>query len=313
MRKVVADLRSYADRVPIGVNVEYKKQKLDNDLTTYLNKNTKINESSTLLKEAEKVRELINSVGDKKTLREATDAFQLYKSEVAATGFNTKSTTDKIKNMLGHISKISSAFGVASMAVNNFVKSLKTLKSNDTILTEISKTSDLTKQQLKEIGDESFKIASKYGKLSSNYLLGVQEMARAGYGNSDTMAELSTKVQGAGDMTAELANKYIVATDKAFQMNGSIEKLTTTLDGANNITNHNALSMSDLAEAMSIVGSQAASSGMEVDETTAALATMIAVTQQSGSQMGNAFKGILMNLWQVTGEVEDEGYGTGNI
>ena len=202
MRKVVADLRSYADRVPIGVNVEYKKQKLDNDLTTYLNKNTKINESSTLLKEAEKVRELINSVGDKKTLREATDAFQLYKSEVAATGFNTKSTTDKVKNMLGHISKISSAFGVASMAVNNFVKSLKTLKSNDTILTEISKTSDLTKQQLKEIGDESFKIASKYGKLSSNYLLGVQEMARAGYGNSDTMAELSTKVQGAGDMTA---------------------------------------------------------------------------------------------------------------
>ena len=307
MRKVVADLRSYADRVPIGVNVEYKKQKLDNDLTTYLNKNTKINESSTLLKEAEKVRELINSVGDKKTLREATDAFQLYKSEVAATGFNTKSTTDKIKNMLGHISKISSAFGVASMAVNNFVKSLKTLKSNDTILTEISKTSDLTKQQLKEIGDESFKIASKYGKLSSNYLLGVQEMARAGYGNSDTMAELSTKVQGAGDMTAELANKYIVATDKAFQMNGSIEKLTTTLDGANNITNHNALSMSDLAEAMSIVGSQAASSGMEVDETTAALATMIAVTQQSGSQMGNAFKGILMNLRQVTGEVEDGG------
>ncbi len=38
-----------------------------------------------------------------------------------------------------------------------------------------------------------------------------------------------------------------------------------------------------------------------------ALATMIAVTQQSGSQMGNAFKGILMNLRQVTGEVEDGG------
>ena len=65
--------------------------------------------------------------------------------------------------------------------------------------------------------------------------------------------------------------------------------------------------MTELAEAMSVVGSQAASSQMEVNETTAAVGTLIAVTQQGGSEMGNAFKGILMNLRQVTGEVEDGG------
>lgn len=308
VQKVIADVKSYAGKNPIsvGVNIDLKRNKLDNDLTTYLNRNTKINESAILLEEAEKVRDLINAITDKKSLTEAADAFRLFKSEVSATGFSSKSTADKVRSMLGHITKIGSAFGVASMLINSFTKSLKTLRSNDTILTEISKTSEMTKNQLKKLGDEAFKIASKYGQLSSNFLTAVQEMARAGYDdNVKGMAELSTKVQGAGDMTAELSNQYIIATDKAFKMNGSIEALTATLDGANNITNNNALSMSDLAEAMSIVGSQAASAGMEVDETTAAVSAMIAVTQRSGSEMANALKGILMNLQQVSGDVGD--------
>ena len=108
-------------------------------------------------------------------------------------------------------------------------------------------------------------------------------------------------------MTADLANSYIIATDKAYDMNGSIKELTRTLDGANNITNHNAVNMSELAEGMKVVGSQAASSQMSVEETTAAIGTLVAVTQQGGSEMGNAFKGILMNLRQVTGEVNDGG------
>ena len=65
--------------------------------------------------------------------------------------------------------------------------------------------------------------------------------------------------------------------------------------------------MTELAEGMSVVGSQAASSQMSVEETTAAIGTLVAVTQQGGSEMGNAFKGFLMNLRQVTGEVEDGG------
>lgn len=70
-------------------------------------------------------------------------------------------------------------------------------------------------------------------------------------------------------------------------------------------TNNNAVNMTELAEGMSVVGSQAASSQMEVNEVTAAIGTMVAVTQKSGSEMGNAFKGILMNLQQVSGDVGD--------
>ena len=164
----------------------------------------------------------------------------------------------------------------------------------------------MSKSDLKNIGNNAFETASKYGKKATDYLSGVQEASRAGYENAENIAELSTAAQGAGDMTAELANSYIIATDKAYGMEGSVQKLTQTLDGANEITNHNAVNMTELAEGMKVVGSQAASSQISVEETTAALGTLIAVTQQGGSQMGNAFKGILMNLRQVTGEVDGE-------
>ena len=209
IRKALADIREYADKNPVRINMESKKNKLNDALTSFLNKNTKINESSVLLEEADKVRDLIGEIRDTKSLREAADAFRLYKSEVTATGFSSKTAADRVKGMLSWLGRIGEIFGVSSLAVSNFTKSLQTLKSNDTILTEIGKTSEMAKPQLKELGEEAFKTASRYGQTSSGYLLGVQAMAKAGYGgNAKNIAELSTKAQSSGGLTAELSNGY---------------------------------------------------------------------------------------------------------
>ncbi len=129
-------------------------------------------------------------------------------------------------------------FSLAFVAVNKFRQSLSTLKTNDTILAKISKTSEMTKQQLKELGNEAFKVASKYGQSSGNYLLVVQEMARSGYEIlSKELGELSLLAQSVGDMTADSANNYLLATDAAYKYSGSVEKLIAALDGANYISN----------------------------------------------------------------------------
>ena len=204
-------------------------------------------------------------------------------------------------------------------AVSTFTRSIRDaldeLKEVDTILTEISKTSDRTEESLRKLGETSFATASKYGQKASDYLLGVQEMSRAGFdeNSSEQMAELSTLAQSAGDMTAELANEYIIATNAGYQFGGSVEKLNSVLDSQNYITNHNALSMSELAEATKIVASQAAQSGIGIDEMTAAVGTMIATTQQGGEVAARALKGILMNLQAVKGTAEDIGDGGEDI
>ncbi|RKI36927.1 hypothetical protein D7V96_24360 [bacterium D16-59] len=236
VQKVLADVKKAAQNTPISVNVDLKKEKLGNDLTTYLSRNSRVRESESLLKEVDELREKISGINDSNSLRNVTQEFQLFKSECAATGYQTKSTTEKIKGLIGNVTKVGSAFGLASTVISNYQKSLQTIKNLDDILTEINKTSNMTKAQLNELGDSAFDSASKYGRTASDFLLGVQEMARSGYETaSKGMAELSLLAQAAGDMNADLANNYIISTDSAYKLNGEVEKLNAVLDGQNSI------------------------------------------------------------------------------
>lgn len=179
------------------------------------------------------------------------------------------------------------------------------LKEIDTLLYEIGKSNaSLSSSDLARIGDGSFDAAGRYGRKAADYLSELRDASRAGFENASGIAELSIAAQEAGDMTAKLASQYIAAADKAYKLGGSIEKLTEILDGGHHIANQNAVTMSDLAEGMSAVGSQAASLGVAADETTAALATMIATTQQDGTDTAKAFHTILLYLRQVADEEE---------
>lgn len=176
------------------------------------------------------------------------------------------------------------------------------IKELDNILTEISKTSDMTSQQLKQLGMDAYDAASKYGRTASDYLLGVQEMARSGfYGEKGTaMAEQSLLAQSAGDMSADLANNYILATNAAYKFNGEADKLNAVLDGQNSITNRNSVAMADMATAMSEAGTVASSYRVSVEDLSAMIGTIEAVTKLGGSEVGNAIKAILINLQNVT-------------
>ena len=232
--------------------------------------------------------------------------FQTMRQEINAANVAGKNLWQTFKEKLGKFTGWMSMTYAVSLFTRSIRQAVVELKEVDTVLTEISKANDkLTDSQLAQIGSNSFGIASKYGKTATDYLTGVQEMSRAGYANAEAMGELSTAAQGAGDMTADVANQFIIAADKAYKMNGSVEELTKTLDGINYITNNNAVNMSELSEGFSIVSSTAASFGVRADELAAALGTMAATTQQSGSEVARAFRAILLNIRQVSDEEEN--------
>ena len=305
-QKAVADVKKVAQSNPISlnVNIDIKKEKLENQLTTYLSRNSKITESKALLGEVEQLRSKIAGINDRASLRDATDSFQLFKSQVAATGFQTKSTADKIKGLLGNVTKIGSAFGVTTLAVNKFQESLQTVKTNDTILTEISKTSDATKKELEKLGNEAFDTASKYGQSSSDYLTAIQEMNRSGfYGEvGKSLGELSLKAQAAGDVTAETAEKYLLATNAAYNYKGSVEKLTAVLDGQNFITNNYSTDMETMASATEKAGSVAANAGVKIDQLSAMIGTISSRTKGAGGETGTGIKSLLINLQNISSD-----------
>ncbi len=242
------------------------------------------------------------SVDQLDSIEQKFKSIQTAQGGIGKLGAHFKTQFSQVAQSFTHSLSIGSGI---SFLVSKAKEAVSELKEVDNCLTEIGKADgSLTKADLRKLGRDSFDIASKYGISATDYLASVQETSRAGYQDAAGIAELSVSAQSAGDMTAELANQIIMATDKAYQMNGSVSELTRALDGMNHISHHDAVSMSEMSEAMSIVGSTAASSGVDVGEAAAVLGTMMATTRQGGSEAAKAFKAILLNIRQVSDEEE---------
>ena len=171
------------------------------------------------------------------------------------------------------------------------------LREVDTILTDIRRLdATLSEADLADIGKKAYAAADKYGQNVTDYLSTVRSLTQTGYKNAAELADLTLSLQNAGDLTADLAQTYITAADHAYDLNGNIQQLRTTLDGANNISNLNAVNLSDLAVGMTTVGTQAADAGVQISEVTAAIGTMATAANVTGEDAGNAFLNILNNL-----------------
>lgn len=168
-------------------------------------------------------------------LKDAELNLKQFDNEMQAAGKTGKNFFDEFKRGFIKIGEFAYTYGAIQGVFNNISSSINELKDINTIVTEISKAADVPVKQLKDLETNSFSVASKYGQKASDYLLGVQEMTRAGYSNTSGMAELSTLAQSAGDMTAELANQYLIASDMAFGYGGNVEKLNALLDSQNQI------------------------------------------------------------------------------
>lgn len=158
-------------------------------------------------------------------------------SEAKLLGLTGKSFTAEFKRAFSQIAQFTQIYGGIENVIQSVKNSVIELKNVDSILTEISKTSDMTSTQLAKLGETSFDSASKWGKKASDYLLGIQEMSRSGYygKQAEQMAETSILAQAAGDLNSEVANSYLLASNAAYQYSGNVEKLNALLDGQNMI------------------------------------------------------------------------------
>lgn len=188
-----------------------------------------------------------------------------------------------------------------------FEEALDEMKKADSELVTVRKVTGMAADELERLNKAAFATATKYGESASEYLANVSEFARAGYGDTaDKLAELSVKTQIVGDTTAETANQFLLAVDAAYKYNGSITALSRVLDGANEIDNKYATSIEKIAGGLGIVAPVAAQANIGIDELTAAIGTITAVTQRSGTEAATALRAIILNIVGDTKtEIED--------
>jgi TP901 family phage tail tape measure protein len=227
----------------------------------------------------------------------------------------TRNETDKLTNstnVLGdtfsHIVGKITVWQVVNAAVakvkRSFTEAIDTMKQVDTEMTAIQKVTGNTSAEMEKLGDTAYEAASKYGVAVTDYLESVGTFAKAGYKDmSEDMAELATKTQLVGDVTSGIANQFLLSADAAFKFEGNVTALNTVLDKANEIENNYATSIQKMAEGFPIVANVASMANMSIDELMAALGTITAVTQESGTKAATALRALILN---IIGDTETE-------
>ena len=193
--------------------------------------------------------------------------------------------------------------GAAQMARS----ALTEMKAMSDELVVYQKVTGATAQELERIRSQSYASGKKYGQSPSDFAASIAEFARAGYGkNASSMADLATKVQLVGDMSAEAASSFLLATDAGYKFGGSVERLNQVINAANVIDNNYATSMSKIAEGITVIAPLASSMHVSIEELMAGLGTITAVTQREGTESARALRALFLNIMgDTTTEIEE--------
>lgn len=205
---------------------------------------------------------------------------------------------------------------MVSKTLGAFRDALDMMQKVDDELVTVRKVTGATAAELDALSEKAYKVASAYGEAADEYLSSVSAFARAGYGDQAAdLAELATKTKLVGDTNAETAQQFLLSVDAAYQYKGNIEALSKVLDGSNQIDNKYATSLSKIAEGLGTVAPVAAQAHVGIDELTAAIGTITAVTQRSGTEAARAFRALVLNIVGDTKTEIDEGvtWTTGEI
>lgn len=225
-------------------------------------------------------------------------------------------TGDTFTSLYAKIAKWGIMTSVVYGPIKAFREALNTLKAVDDEMVTIRKVTGATTAELNKIEKQAYDTASAYGVAADEYLQFVSGFSRAGYGEqASALAELATKTQIVGDTNAETAQQFLLSVDAAYKYQGSIQQLTKVLDGANELDNRYATSISKIAEGLGKVAPIAAQAHVGVDELTAAIGTITAVTQRSGTEASTALRALILNIIGDTKTEIDEGvtWTTGEI
>ena len=208
-----------------------------NKMSAYLRNNSALSKEFTA--EVKNIMSAIDRVDDVSGLKNLEKQFRSVQLAAKATGQTGRSWLGQVRKDFSNFGTFLGVGTVTMQAINQIRNAFNEFKEVDTILTEISKTSGQTREELESLGKTAYESASAYGRTVTDYLDAVKEMNRAGfYGEAgNQMAELSLLAQSAGDMTSSLSNDYLLATNAAYRLQGDTQKLNDILDGQDLINN----------------------------------------------------------------------------
>ena len=205
--------------------------------------------------------------------------------------FNSLKTA--IVNFMGFNQILNLTKKAVSEAMNH-IKQLDATMNGISIVTNMS-TADLWKQV-----DAYSEMAQKYGTTIQGAYDVSKIYYQQGLETKDvlTLTEETLKLSKVSGLDYAQATDYMTTAIRGFKM--EMSEASTVVDVYSNLAANTAVSQEELAVAMSKTASSMESVGSTFEETSAMIATMVAVTRESATNIGSAMKSIASRYGELT-------------
>ena len=320
LQKLTNALNKYSDAEVKAAKALTKSKQAEADLT-----NARVKEINALTALERKKQDQINierriQLQEEKTATAAQNrigkevtAQAKIQAELLKTERQAKKTGDAWKNMFSQLSMASIVSSGVTRAISAmrsaFNEALQEMKALDLAATHYQQVmgSETNAAATSALTQRAYSIGSKYGTSASDYMESVATYARAGYKQAaESLAELSMKTVIVGQTTQEVADQFLLAMDAAYGYKGSVSELSKVLDGASAIDSSYATTIEKIATGLGLVAPLAQQVHVSEKELTAAIGTITAATQRSGSEAARALRSLFLNIIKdTTTEIED--------
>ena len=206
-------------------------------------------------------------------------------------------TFNSIKMAITNFMGFNQVLNLTKTAVHNAMNHIKEL---DTVMNGIAIVTNMNTADLWKQVDAYSAIAQKYGVT----IKGAYEVSKIyyqqGLETNDvlTMTNATLELSKVSGLDYAKSTDYMTTAVRGFKM--EMQEASTVVDVYSNLAANTAVSQEELAVAMSKTASSMESVGSTFEETSAMIATMVAVTRESATNIGSAMKSIASRYGELT-------------
>lgn len=319
LTKSFQEIQNLSKKNPLDENLK-KAASTAKELEGILNRswNDKLNQLN-LDKFNQSIKSSYGSVDELRSrLASAGTAGQMAFNNMATQILNTNVQLRQSNKLLDDLATSMSntvKWGITSSIFNNITSSIQQAyyysKDLDRSLNNIRIVTGDSADQMDRFARTANTAAKDLGRSTLDYTKAALSFYQQGLGEEDVAARtaITLKAQNITGVGTEMVD-YLTAVWNGFQVTadqteGYVDKLAKVADAS-------ASDMSQLAIAMSKVASTANVMGVDVDQLTAQLATVIAATRQAPEAVGTAFKTIYSRLNDIKAGTDDAEISLGN-
>jgi TP901 family phage tail tape measure protein len=298
----------------IPKDVEYTIQRVNNQLDRLKVNKDKVFKTPEVSNEVTRLKELEvqfrNGTISSKEYALQMDNVRTKTSQVAGSFKNVAHDGYGFIEMISLAAKKIAIWGISTTLIYNNLRKLREaltfLKDLDKDLTEVSMITGMTRDQTRDLALEYANLGREMGKTVQEISAVNKELLRQGLSIDVAKERMDAiiKLSATARISADESLKIITSSVNA--MGETSEKTSDVLLKAGMTS---ASSASQIGEAFTKTASSARATGMTIEETASILATMIEVTQESPSSLGNSMKTLLARFNKVneeTGELNEE-------